>query len=266
MSSNTQDIATTTPLTTTKESWEGIPILSEDPDELLRYGICKVPLPEGFDAEQWAEELSTIPLTSLGFEGDGEYAFYRNILDEPDFPFDRILSFPQNEQDEQEEEKQTTNTPSTIAAAILKHFPVQDLKELRLDDAFCVHYNMEQDDTTGAKHMDPSDITINMCLQKSKDAQGSYVLFHGTRQLENVPDFETNQGGESTVDNQDDQDTAASSTTKFLVMQTPGFATIHFGDHPHETTPLYKGSRTNVILTLWYTDPNRSDVATRACY
>ena len=54
---------------------------------------------------------------------------------------------------------------------------------LQLDDAFCVHYNMNQADTTGAKHMDPSDITINMCLEKDSNTKGSYVMFHGTRKL-----------------------------------------------------------------------------------
>jgi hypothetical protein len=53
---------------------------------------------------------------------------------------------------------------------------------------------------------------------------------------------------------------------KFLVEQIPGYATIHFGHHPHETTPLQQGSHTNIIFTYWYTDPTKSDVATRTCY
>merc|ERR1711862_234799 len=57
--------------------------------------------------------------------------------------------------------------------------------DVYLDDAFCIQYNMTQDDTTCAKHMDPSDITINMCLEKSNDVIGSEVVFYGTQKLVN---------------------------------------------------------------------------------
>jgi len=171
-------------------------------------------------------------------------------------------------------------------------------QEIRLDDAFCVHYNMDQDDTTGAKHVDPSDITVNMCLQKSKDARGSYVLFHGTKQLQpesasqefqsrtegvetsadDIGTVTTNRNTNDNNENNDDDDdnpkkvpfaptpTPPPREERFLVPQVPGYAIIHFGDHPHETTPLHRGKRTNVVLTYLYTDPTRSDAATRSCY
>ena len=64
------------------------------------------------------------------FHEDGEYAFYRNIRDEPDFPFARILN--------------------TLKPTLKKYFEIRNVEEeLRLDDAFCIHYNTDQYDTTG---------------------------------------------------------------------------------------------------------------------
>lgn len=221
-----------------------IPIISDD-QELLRHGICRVKIPDGLDAERWAKELSQVTPMSLGFEGDGEYAFYRNIMDEPDFPFDCLL-----------------RADSEIGNAILRHFPLERLSEIRLDDAFCVHYNMDQNDTTGKKHTDPSDITVNICLQKSDDTKGSHVLFYGTRKLLNVNDHVQDSSDPS----DDDSQKLGTPSGRFLVRQEPGYATIHYGDHSHETTVLLQGSRTNVVATYWYTNTNRSDVATRTCY
>jgi hypothetical protein len=212
-----------------------IPVISDD-KELLRYGICRVPLPPKLDSARWSEELSQVtPEIMLG-QGDGEYAFYRNIMEEPDFPFDLIL-----------------DASFEIGRAILKHFAVSSTDELRLDDSFCVHYNTEQDDTTGAKHMDPSDITVNLCLEKTKDTIGSHVLFYGTKQL-------------LEVENGDIKNDAETVPARFYVSQDPGYATIHFGDHPHETTALERGKRTNIVLTYCYKDPNRSAAQMRACY
>jgi hypothetical protein len=217
-----------------------ISIITDD-RELLRHGICRVKIPDRLDADLWARELSQVTPMSLGFEGDGEYAFYRNIMDEPDFPFDCLL-----------------NEESEIGRSILRHFPIRQLSEIRLDDAFCVHYNMDQDDTTGKKHTDPSDITVNICLQKSGDTEGSHVLFYGTRKLLNVQDHRQDPSGTSQIEE--------TLLERFLVQQEPGYATIHYGDHAHETTALLKGSRTNIVATYWYTDTSKSDVATRTCY
>ena len=132
---------------------------------------------------------------------------------------------------------------------LLEFCLLRSVIEVRLDDAFCVHYNMSQDDTSGAKHMDPSDITVNMCMKKTNDVEGSFVMFHGTQKLRNVEPKSEDPG------------------FCFLVPQEEGYATIHFGNHPHETTPLLKGGqRTNIVLTYCYIDESRSDVNKRSCY
>jgi hypothetical protein len=213
--------------------------LVEDSDLLLRCGVCRVRLPtDKISADewlQWAQDLSKLTPEILTSEGDGEYAFYRNILDEPDFPFDAIL------------------VDSEISAAIVKYFGLESMEELRLDDAFCIQYHFGQQDTAGARHTDPSDITINICLEKTSDSAGSHVLFHGTRSL--VDDIE--------VTDPDDMEPLPS---KFLVKQEQGYATIHWGDHLHETTPLFSGKRTNIIMTLCYKDSSKSTAASRTCY
>jgi hypothetical protein len=216
----------------TLERTGAVPTMS-DPEQLAGFGVRKVPIPDKLDATRWAEELSKVtPLIMT--EGDVEYAFYRNILDEPDFPFNVIL-------DEDTE----------IGKTILRNFDVTKLDELRLDDAFCIHYNMDQEDTSGARHMDPSDITVNMCLERSDDAEGSEVMFYGTKPLRNVE--------RGTKDDKDE-------SFRFLVKQEAKNATIHGGSHPHETMPLKKGRRTNIVITYCYKDPSRSDVSKRTCY
>lgn len=205
-----------------------------DPDVLLRYGVCKLRIPtDHVSADEWAgwaRQLSQVTPEIMAGEGDGEYVFYRNIMEEPVFPFDAILR-------------------SSIGDAIVEHFGLGSLDEVRLHDAFCIHYNAaDQSDTSGAKHTDPSDLTVNMCLERSDDAQGSHVRFYGIKPL-----------GKGERDSTKDP-------LSFLVRQDAGYATIHWGSHLHETTPLLSGTRTNVVLTFWYTDPKRSDVASRNCY
>ena len=209
-----------------------VPVVT-DTEQLARYGVCRARIPSGINWQHWAQQLSQVTLDNLGFEGDGEYAFYRNIMDEPDFPFDVLLE------------------NSEISNAIVRHFGVNGMDEVRLDDAFCVHYDMEQDDTSGARHMDPSDITVNICLEKSPDVRGSQVMFYGTKALHNISD--------------DSSDSKANEDFRFLVDQEAGSATIHWGEHPHETLRLESGRRTNIVMTLWYKD-SRSQAAIRTCY
>ena len=76
----------------TTTSVDGIPVIS-DPKVLMQYGVCKVAIPtDAIDIHKWATELSQVTPLNMAGEGDGEYAFYRNILEEPDFPFHAILS------------------------------------------------------------------------------------------------------------------------------------------------------------------------------
>ena len=285
-------------MTINDDEVEKIPVISDDV-ELLKRGICCVKIPERIDIDFWAKELSQLTPMILGFEGDGEYSFYRNIMDEPDFPFDMLLfeeEMPKKQLQQKEESPSSSSKVlqelSDIGKAMIRYFPIitqrqqehkdqQNLvkylsEELQLDDAFCVHYNMDQEDTTGKKHIDPSDITINMCLQKSDETEGSYVLFYGMKKLLNVvDDVDNDKEKEEEVQNNIDDDAVNENDSdkqnrihenRFYVSQKPGYATIHFGDHTHETTALHHGSRTNIILTYVYTDPNRSDVATRTCY
>jgi hypothetical protein len=219
---------------------DAIPVITNS-DELLRLGIVnQIPITSDeidiFAWRKWAAELSIVSPINMTAEGDGEYAFYRNILEEPDFPFDAIL--------------RNVNFQN----ALMKYFNINSLKddEIILDDAFCIHYNMNQSDTSGAKHIDPSDITINLCLDKSENCRGSYVLFHGRKALYGV-DHSSHL-------------CHMSPPEKFLVNQEMGFATMHWGDHPHETTMLEAGYRTNIILTYCYRDKSRSNVSTRSCY
>jgi hypothetical protein len=217
-----------------------VPVVTNS-DELLRLGIVgHIPITsDEIDTsawKKWATELSIVSPIIMTAEGDGEYAFYRNILEEPDFPFDSILR------------------NCHIKNAMIKYFNVQCLKEdeIKLDDAFCIHYNMNQMDTSGAKHIDPSDITVNLCLDKSDDCRGSHVLFYGTKALHGIDNSE--------------QLSKTPPPEKFLVNQEMGYATIHWGDHPHETTMLEAGCRTNIILTYCYRDKTRSNVSKRSCY
>ena len=212
-----------------------------NPDELLQLGIVShIPISSNeIDTaawKKWATELSVVSPIIMTAEGDGEYAFYRNILEEPDFPFDAILR------------------NDNIKTALIKYFNIQSFEEdeIRLDDAFCIHYNLNQTDTSGAKHIDPSDITINLCLNKSDDCRGSQVLFYGTKALHAIDNSEKNS--------------LVLPPEKFLVNQEMGYATMHWGDHPHETTVLEAGYRTNIILTYCYTDKTRSNVSKRSCY
>ena len=135
----------------------------------------------------------------------------------------------------------------------MSRFDISSLDDIRLDDAFVVHYNTSQRDTTCAKHIDPSDITVNICLEKSSDCQGSQVVFYGSQKLRGVEEG-------------DDDTTTDEKEDVFAVEQEQGYATIHYGHHPHRTLDLLQGHRTNVVLTYCYKDERRSDVKSRLCY
>jgi hypothetical protein len=210
-------------------------VVVSDESELKAYGVLRIKLPDSFDCQKWAAELSQVTPEILAGQGDGEYAFYRNILEEPDFPLSLILE------------------EGDIGAAIIKHFEIESLSEIRLDDAFCIHYdNATQDDTSGARHVDPSDVTVNLCLEKSEGVKDSHVLFYGTQKLDGVQGYVKKDA----------------DTFEFAVEQVPGYATLHWGIHPHETMAMTGegGCRTNIVMTYCYRDSSRSDVASRPCY
>jgi hypothetical protein len=68
--------------TSTSEEANEIPLIS-DKEMLRRLGICTVAIPtDTIPLKKWADELSQVTPLNLTAE-DGEYAFYRNIMDEP---------------------------------------------------------------------------------------------------------------------------------------------------------------------------------------
>jgi hypothetical protein len=224
------------------------PPLIEDYHELLRHGVVQIPIRSYFTPEEcqyWSHELSQVTPEIVMAEGDNEYAFYRNILNYNDqeeydtnknrrqFPFERFFQICDGVDDH-----------ASFTYCLENFFGIRNAKEdLRLDDAFCLHYNMTQADSSGAKHVDPSDITVNICLDKTDDCVGSEVVFYGKHSL--AP---TTPGSEDL-----DTDPVDSSGSIFRVAQKAGYATIHYGSHPHETTALLQGGhRTNIILTYCY--------------
>lgn len=85
---------------------------------------------------------------------------------------------------------------------------------------FYVGFSITYDKSNNKKlkrHIDDSWITINLCL-KNENVQGTIIKFGAKNHCINIPE---------------------------------NYACIHFGDVPHETTPLVQGKRTNVVL--WYT-------------
>lgn len=213
-------------------------ITIDNEEELLQHGISRVKLPSSIQSKlsHYSKTLSRVTPMNTTSE-DGEYAFYRNIKEDTDndtFPFDAIIK-------------------EDVYNTLKMHFNIDDPdNDIYLDDAFCIQYNMKFDDTTCAKHMDPSDITINICLE-SDNVTGSQVVFYGVQTLDNVT-------ATSTSDNDDNDE------YEFLVDQKEGYCTIHYGKHPHKTLPLLSGQRTNVILTYCYKDNTKTDVSTRTCY
>jgi hypothetical protein len=57
-----------------------------------------------------------------------------------------------------------------------------------------------------------------------------------------------------------------SQRLNYLVTSRIGFATIHWGKHPHLVTPLEKGIRTNVIMTMCFVDKNKSKAMKTDCF
>lgn len=212
-----------------------IPLLdASNRTQLEQYGVVFVPIPKEIDCAYWADQLSQPTLQIMQFEEDGD-PFYRNILDEPDFPWNKLLA-----------------PDSFIAKTMKQHFGINDFEnEVRLDDAFCIHYNTDQDDSTGARHTDPSDITVNLCLDKSLDTVGSHVKFYGTETLCSAPE---------------EKSPNLPRDFQFAVKQERGYGTMHWGGHPHETLALEAGQRTNIVLTFCYTDQQRCQGLNRTCY
>ena len=143
---------------------------------------------------------------------------------------------------------------ATVASILEEQFGSAST-EFQIDDAFCIHYDMSQQDTTCSKHTDPSDVTLNMCFHCSEDIRGSEVLFFNTYPLARNKNMESS-----------DQNDSMETINIFAVKPQPGYATLHWGYHSHQTLPLLRGERTNIVVTFCYKDKQKSTVSSRTCY
>jgi len=50
------------------------------------------------------------------------------------------------------------------------------------------------------------------------------------------------------------------------VQPESGWATVHWGRHPHLVTALRRGQRTNIILTFCFVDPAKSTANKSDCF
>ena len=168
---------------------------------------------------------------------DGEYAFYKNLKEDVEI-VDGIVK----------------TITERCREPIERHF-VEKITDIVLDDVFCINYTMEHADSRVQRHKDPSDITVNINLERSKDMEGSQVLFYGTKRLKGVEVGEENvkvEEGEENVKVEEGEE------ERFKVDTKLGCVTIHRGDHPHEVTSLEKGERTNIVMTFVYADKSKS--------
>lgn len=179
----------------------------------------------GLDLGELAVEYAQASPQSIFLE-DGEFAQYRNVLEEPTFPFDAIFAY--------------------LAPVFSSQFG-RSPDSVRLDDAFVIHYNTTHADTTVKKHTDPSDITVNLCLDQSTDLRGSDIVFYGTKCLLGSDKPCTRNYRECDC-RQTHHDAA------FRVATRTRCAMLHYGAHPHETLPLEAGARTNCILTYRFAE------------
>lgn len=172
-----------------------------DDDALAARGVRRVCcLPDAADREKWAAVARTVsPL--LAAQDDGGQPHANDLLEEPGFPLQRIF----------------TAAAPAVAAFV-------DPASLELYDAFSLHYDAGQVDTTFNRHRDPSHVTVNLCL--ASDCVGSRVEFFG------APD---GGGGDD-------------GTARFTADARPGWALVHYGRHLHQTTPLLAGSRSQAVL------------------
>ena len=163
---------------------------------------------------------------------DGSYAFYKNIIadwenreeEEPLFPFQFILE--------------------AITPTLLKHF-VCEIEEIELNDAFVISYNETFFDTTVAKHLDPSDITVNVCFENSLDLEGSQILFYGRQEIKGCDEIQDDfvEDENHSGDDEPSSETIKTSSDIFKVSTKVGHCTIHYGYHPRK----YKALR-----LLWF--------------
>lgn len=87
--------------------------------------------------------------------------------------------------------------------------------------AFTIRYKLGEDETT-SRHMDLSEITLNVCL--GKEFEGADLYFHGRR------------------DHSDEKDEVG------LLTHRPGIGILHVGQQYHGVHRLTKGERHNMVI------------------
>ena len=118
------------------------------------------------------------------------------------------------------------------------------------------------------KHTDPSDVTVNLCLERSSNLKGSQVQFFGTKELKSAVklDDEAGNSDEQAIIEELAAKKNGAAPVSFLVMPESGWATIHWGQHPHLVTSLEAGQRTNVVLTYCFVDKAKSTAMKSDCF
>jgi len=133
-----------------------------------------------------------------------------------------------------------------VAPALAIRFG-RPFESVEVDDCFVIHYSTRHLDTSLKRHIDPSDVTVNLCL-RAADVEGSAVVFYGRRPLGGPRPPCSVGGGDCACRRPDD------GRLPFCVQPRPGFAMVHYGDQPHETLALTRGERTNCVLTFRYAE------------
>jgi hypothetical protein len=126
-------------------------------------------------------------------------------------------------------------------------------ENLDIHACFAVAYSKDAN-TKLRLHVDDSDVTLNICLEKSDDLKGTDVVFHGSEALSSLPKL--NFG--SLVGPVDQLRTS--------INVPAGWVAIHRGRHAHETTSLQQGSRLSVICWFKYVLNTEMAIAKYAHY
>lgn len=197
-------------------------------------GIVLRPVPSlslPVDCAAWASKLRTMLAADLS--GERANTLHRSPVDvrRVGFPVEGIL--------------QESN------GLIREHFGMSS-GDLEVHACFAVLYSPEANQILKL-HRDDSDVTLNICLERSDDLEGTEVVFHGTEglkhpKLNHTPTF------------------MPYDKAKTLVNVPKGWVAIHRGCHAHETTPLRQGHRLSVICWFKYVLDSQMAIARYAHY
>lgn len=111
-------------------------------------------------------------------------------------------------------------------------------------------------------------MTVNLCLERSANLEGSQVLFFGRKPLLRHADGKDSSDGSNSSDGGTAATAAdgAAAPEQFLVGAAAGWATVHWGAHPHLVTTLRTGQRTNVVLTYCFAEAGKSTATKGDCF